>query len=443
MKTPFDYRRIWSISYPIILGSIAQTIINVTDTAFLGRVGEVALGASAIGGILYLAIIMLGLGIGVGAQIIIARRYGESKEHQIGETFEHALLILGIMSVVAFSIIRFLAEDLLVFFLSSDEILSETLAFLSYRAWGIFFAFIVFAFRSFFIGITRTRIITWTTALMAGVNIILDYGLIFGNLGFPEMGIEGAAIASVIAEFTALILFIFFTLKTVDLKLYRLFYFTSLKFDLIIRILKISSPIVLQHFVSFAVWFFFFLFVENMGQTPLAISNIIRSVYLIMMLPIWGFSAAANTLVSFLIGKGQSEDVNQVVIKIAKLSFLLVSVSVITCVLSPRLILSIYTNNMELLEGAIPVLYVVSGAAIIFSVSFVLFNAVVGTGKTYITFAIELGSLTIYFFIIYYLTHIVQTSVAVVWTVEIIYAFLMGLLSLLFLAFGNWKGAKV
>lgn len=443
MKTPFDYRRIWSISYPIILGSIAQTIINVTDTAFLGRVGEVALGASAIGGILYLAIIMLGLGIGVGAQIIIARRYGEGKEHKIGETFEHALIILGVMSVVAFSIIRFLAEDLLVFFLSSDEILSETLAFLSYRAWGIFFAFFVFAFRSFFIGITRTRIITWTTALMAGVNIVLDYGLIFGKLGFPEMGIEGAAIASVIAEFTALAFFIFFTIKTVDLKQYRLFYFTPLKADLIIRILKISSPIVLQHFISFAVWFFFFLFVENMGQTPLAISNIIRSVYLIMMLPIWGFSAAANTLVSYLIGKGQSEDVNQAVIKIAKLSLLLVSFSVLTCVISPRLILSIYTNNLELLEGAIPVLYVVSGAAMIFSVSFVLFNAVVGTGRTYVTFAIELGSLAIYFIIIYYLTHIIQTSVAVVWTVEIIYAFLMGILSLLFLAFGKWKGAKV
>lgn len=443
MKTPFDYRRIWNISYPIILGSLAQTIINVTDTAFLGRVGEVALGASAIGGILYLAIIMIGLGIGLGAQIIIARRFGESKEHRIGETFEHALLILGIMSIVAFLIIRFLAEDLLIFFLSSDEVLVETIAFLNYRAWGVFFAFMVFVFRAFFVGITRTRIITWTTALMAGVNIILDYGLIFGKLGLPQMGIEGAAIASVIAEFTALVFFFIFTIKTVDLKYYRLFCFTPLNYKLILRILKISSPIVLQHFISFSVWFFFFLFVENMGQTPLAISNIIRSVYLIMMLPIWGFSSAANTLVSYLIGKGQSEDVNRVVMKIAKLSLLLVSILVFACITSPRLILSIYTNNMELLEGAIPVLYVVSAAAMIFSVTFVLFNAVVGTGKTYITFAIELGSLTIYFFIIYYMTHIIQTTVAVVWTVEIVYAFLMGLFSFLYLTFGKWKDASV
>jgi putative MATE family efflux protein len=443
VKTPFEYSRIWNISYPIILGSIAQTIINVTDTAFLGRVSEVALGASAIGGILYLAIIMIGLGIGLGAQIIIARRYGEGKEHKIGETFEHAILILGILSVVAFLIIRFLAEDLLIFFLSSDEILSETIAFLNFRVWGVFFAFIVFAFRSFFVGITRTRVITWTTALMAGVNIILDYGLIFGRLGLPEMGIEGAAIASVIAEFTALVFFFIFTVKTVDLKYYRLFYFTSLKIELIFRILRISAPIVLQHFISFAVWFFFFLFVENMGQTPLAISNIIRSVYLIMMLPIWGFSAAANTLVSYLIGKGQSEDVNRVVMKISKLSLLLVSISVIACVTSPGIILSIYTNNPILIEGAIPVLYVVSGAAMIFSVAFVLFNAVVGTGKTYITFIIELGALSIYFIIIYYMTHVIQTTVAVVWTVEIAYAFMMGLFSFLYLAFGKWKGASV
>lgn len=443
VKTSIGYRRIWSISYPIILGSIAQTIINVTDTAFLGRVGEVALGASAIGGLFYLAIVMLGFGVGIGAQIIIARRFGEKKEKHIGSTFEHALLILVIMAIVSTGITWLFSDDLLIYFISSDEILSESLAFLSYRVWGILFAFVSFAFRAFYTGITNTKIITWTTVLMAGVNIILDYGLIFGNFGLPRMGIEGAAIASVIAELTGMMFFIFFTFKTIDLRRYRLFYFTRFRFELFGRILRISSPIALQHFISFSVWFFFFLFVEKMGQTPLAISNIIRSVYLIMMLPIWGFSSAINTLVSYLIGQNKTEEVIPVVLKTSWLSFLMVAAILLACIISPATILSIYTNNQELILGSIPVLYVVSGAALVFSTGFVFLNAVSGTGKTQVTFVIEIGALAVYFGILYYITHIIQTSIAVVWTVEIIYAFLLGLISFLYLLMGSWKNAKL
>ena len=443
LKTSIDYSRIWSVSYPIILGSIAQTIINVTDTAFLGRVGEVALGASAIGGIFYLAIIMLGFGVGIGAQIIIARRFGEGKPDKIGTTFEHALIVLLLMAVLAFSFMKLFSESLLTFFLRSPEILDESVSFLSWRAWGIFFAFFSFSFRSFYIGITRTKIITWTTVLMAMVNILLDYTLIFGKFGFPEFGIEGAAIASVIAEGTGALFFLVFTLKAVELERFGLFHFSQFSLPLVGRIIRLSSPIVLQHFISFTVWFFFFLFVENMGQTQLAISNIIRSVYLIMMLPIWGFSSATNTLVSYLIGQGKTEEVIPVVLKISRLSFLMVSGLVAFCVLRPDLIISIYTNSETLITGSIPVLYVISLAALFFSVSFVLFNAVSGTGKTQMSFIIEVVALLVYFVFIYYITQIKQTQIEIVWSVEVLYAFLLGALSMLYLHKGNWRETKV
>ena len=87
MNSKLSNKRIWTIAYPIILGSIAQNIISVTDTAFLGRVGEVALVAAAIGGIFYLAIIMLGWGFGIGTQIIVARRMGENRPGEVGKAY--------------------------------------------------------------------------------------------------------------------------------------------------------------------------------------------------------------------------------------------------------------------------------------------------------------------------------------------------------------------
>ena len=87
MKLENSYRQIWQIAYPIILSGIAQNIINFTNTAFLGHVGEVELGASAIAGIYYFTFIMVGWGIGSGTQIIIARRLGQQKFSDIGIVF--------------------------------------------------------------------------------------------------------------------------------------------------------------------------------------------------------------------------------------------------------------------------------------------------------------------------------------------------------------------
>ena len=200
-NTKITYNRIWLVAYPIILGSIAQNIINFTDTAFLGRVGEIALGAGAIGGLFYLAVIMLGLGFGTGAQIIIARRLGEGKFKDIGEIVIHTIIFLTFLAILIFILLKYVSVDLLRFSIDSTAIYTDSIAFLDIRAYGIFFAFINMAFRSFYVGIAKTKVITYTTLVLAAVNIFLDYGLIFGNLGMPEMGIRGAALASVFVFF--------------------------------------------------------------------------------------------------------------------------------------------------------------------------------------------------------------------------------------------------
>ena len=196
-KTNVTYRDIWKIAYPIIIGSIAQNLLNITDTAFLGRVGEIELGAGAIGGVYYFAIIMLGWGFGIGTQIIVARRNGEEDFSAIGKTIDHGLYFLVPLAVLMFSLMKFLSDDFLFVMMDSGEVKQATSEYISFRAFGLFFAFINFLFRAFYVGLGKTNVITYSTTLLAIVNGILDYCLIFGNFGFPEMGIAGAAPASV------------------------------------------------------------------------------------------------------------------------------------------------------------------------------------------------------------------------------------------------------
>jgi MATE family, multidrug efflux pump len=437
------YKKIWNIAYPIILGSIAQNIITATDTAFLGRIGEIALGASAIGGIFYLAVFMLGWGLGIGSQIIVARRDGENNQHLIGKTIEHSQLIFLFLAVIVFVFIKFISPNLLIVFLNSHEVYTESVNFLEIRAFGIFFAFCNVSFRALYVGIGKTKIITWSTIGMAITNITLDYILIFGKFGFPEMGIKGAALASVIAEITASIIFVLYTLKVLDLDKYQLFKFQLFDFKLLKNIFSVSLPMMIQNFISLSAWFIFFLFVEKIGETSLAISNIIRSIYLILMIPIWGFSSAANTLVSFVIGQGNQENVLNIIWKIIKLCILSIASIVSIAVFFPNEILRIYSNDPLLIEKSIQSFYVICASAFFIATGFNLFSGVSGTGKTNVSLKIEILIVVLYLTGTYLLVNVFKADIAQVWAMEFVYGILLGLFSYIYLKFGKWGQTKI
>ncbi len=443
MKKDISYKRIWLIAWPIILGSVAQNLINFTDTAFLGRVGEVALGAGALGGIFYLAVFMLGLGFGMGEQIIVARRYGENKPKAIGSVVDHSFLFLLLLAAGAFLVLRFGSLEILRYGVKSQEVATGTMAFLDYRAFGIFAAFMNVGFRSFYVGLGRTKVITYTTVVLALVNIVLDYLLIFGKFGFPEMGIAGAALASVIAEYTAVAYFLVYTFANIRFADFDLFRFRGLHPAKMQRILKVSFPTMMQQFISLSVWFVFFLFVEKIGKSSLAVSNIIRSIYVLLMMPIWGFATAANTLVSYLIGAGRSEEVMRLVNRIIFLCFVGVMVLVSLGVAFPKLLLAIYTNDPLLINMGIPVLHVVSVGALLLSVGFILFSAVSGTGKTDISLAIELTVLVVYLAYTYWVVEYWHGTVTLAWTAEWVYGSLLSLFSFVYLKSNRWKKVKI
>ena len=106
MQVKATYKDIWRISYPIMLGAMAQTLLGLTDTAFLARVGEVELGASAIAGVFYFVLVMLGMALSIGAQILMSRKAGENNRAEIGTIFDNSTIILFALSIVLFAIMQ-------------------------------------------------------------------------------------------------------------------------------------------------------------------------------------------------------------------------------------------------------------------------------------------------------------------------------------------------
>lgn len=439
----YTNKEIWRVTYPIFLGLLAQNVINVTDTAFLGRVGEVALGAAAMGGLLYICVYTIAFGFSVGSQILIARRNGEGNYRAVGPIMWQGTAFSFGMAVCLLILMYFSAAPLIRLLITSDSIYGATYEFFTWRIWGFLFAFVNVMFRGLYIGITRTKVLTMNAVVMALVNVVLDYALVFGELGLPEMGIRGAALASVIAEASSLLFFLLYTYYKVDLKKYGLNRFGQFDLSMVLRILRISCFTMVQYFLAMAIWFVFFMALERLGQRQLAVANIVRSVYVVLLIPVQALSTTANTLVSNLIGAGGSSGVVTLLHKISRMSFLIMVVCVGLCVAFPGSILSVYTNEEALLVESVSALYVVCGAMLIASLANVYFNGISGTGNTQAALVLEVFVQVFYALYIIVVGMVIQAPVDVCFTTEVIYYVLMLGSSLIYLKKAKWQNKKI
>lgn len=443
MQVKTTYKDILKIALPVTVGSIAMTILNITDTAFLGRVGETELGASAVGGVLYLAFAMIGVSIGIGTQIMIARRSGENNDSEIGNIFDHGLLILLALGILLFAILRWGSPFILRIILNDAELIESTVQFLAYRSFGLIFVMAAMAFRSFYVGIARTKIIGVYSFLMAGINLVLCYWLIFGNAGFDAMGIAGAGLASSIAELLAFIFIFLYTFSKSTVRKYGLLRFEQISREMMRQIMHLSLPLVVQNLLSMGSWFIFFIFIEKIGKHELAISNIVRGAYMISMTPIWGLSIAANSMVSNIIGQQKQDQVFYLLKKILGITMLLTFAVILVNLLMPVQVLGLFTNDHGLINDSLGSLRIVDLAMIFFSFAIVSISAVSGTGATRAALYIEIAAITIYLLYNYVVTFILNCNVEVLWFSEVIYWMFTGVASFIYIRSMKWNKIKV
>lgn len=426
-----------------MISGIAQNVVNVTDTAFLGQLSSVALGAAGNSGIFYFVLVITAMGFTTGSQIIIGRRNGEENYSQIGKVFQHSFYFVLPLALVLFVLMQAGTSIFLQSITKSKAILEASISFLNYRSYGVFFALINFVFIAFYVGTTNTTVLIVSTFIMMFTNVFLDYGLIFGNFGLPQLGIKGAAIASSISEMIASIFFIFYTYFIVDWKKYDLFKINKFELSVLKRILKIGSPIMIQNFLSLSSWFIFFIIIEKMGEVELAVSHIVRSIYMVLMIPLFGLSNATNTMVSNLIGQNKIDQVFPFLLRVVVLSIGCTFVVLILNIFIPEYIIGFYTKDILLIPQALSTLKIINITMFLFCVAFIFFNGVTGTGNTKTSLLIEFITIIIYLIGAYYIAIVFKAKLEYVWCSEFIYFILLGGLSILYMKYGNWKQIEV
>ncbi len=438
-----DYKSIWKMSYPLMISLLIQQLIGITDVIYLGRLSEVALGASALGSTYFFTIFILAFGFSTGAQIIMARRNGEKNYSKIGEVFYQSCSFLFFMAIGIIVLSKFFTPSFLRLIISDKEIYEAVLEYVDWRIWGLICASIVILIRSFFVSITNTAILTLISGVMFCSNIVLNYLLIFGHCGFPRMGIGGAALASDLSELITLMICIVYFWRKVDLKKYGLLHFIFLKWQLLCSILRVSAWTMLQQFLSIFTWFLFFVAIEHLGKQELAISNILKSTASLPYVVINSFGAVASSLTANLIGQKKSEEVFSTCYRIIKLCSAIVLPILLLMVIGVYPILRIYTNNQSLIPMAVSPYMVMIGSFLTLIPGWVLFSTVSGTGNTRPAFIIEIAAML--FYVIHIVTVIVwlRMPLSVCLLADCVYNTCILILSAIYLYSGKWKGKKV
>lgn len=443
LRMQTGYRQILGMALPISLAILIPQINFITNNIFLSGLGEKELATAGITGVYYLIFAVIGNGLNNGLQALIARRAGQNLPKEIGRIFYHGVWVALFFSAFGI-IITYLATPFILRATIIDKtIAEEAISFLLIRIWGLPLLYLYVMRNALLVGTNQTRFLIWGTLAEAITNILLDYTLIYGHYGFPKLGFNGAAYASIIAEgMGLLVIFVVIHFN----KIHRSFgLFQSMKFEWPVTrlILKQSSPLILQYAISIMTWEYFYILIEHHGERALAISNTLRNVFGLFGICSWAFAATTNSMVSNVIGQGKIEEVLPLIRKIVLMSFSISLVIFIVLILKPEWFLSFYGRGEEFINDAIPVLNVVSVALLFMSFGTVWLNAVTGTGHSKVNLLIELITVVIYIVYCYLALEYWNLSIAWGWGSEWVYWISMFSMAYAFMKSGKWKNHEI
>ena len=438
-----SFKSILKVTTPLVIAGIAMNLVGVVDIMLVANLGEAQVGGTGNGQILYALLFVVGMGFTSGMQIIIGRRNGEHDYQSIGSLFFQGFYFVLFFASILFLFIQLFIPTILESLFDSVNVVQYATIYMKMRGWGIFFTLVNLLFIGLFVGITKTKILGYFTPFISILNIGLDLALINGYGPFPEMGVEGAALASVISEGAGTLLFVVYTIKFVDLKKYGLERVVPFNWVQTQAVLKVSNPIMLQNAITIGAWFSFFTFVEHLGERALAISQIIRGIYMFVMVPIFSLADATNTFVSNLMGEKSFDKIIPLVWKTTILGLAVNFSFFILVSLYPEFSVGLFTTDASLIQDAMKPLVVITISMFLFTLAFLPFRAVSGTGNTRTALLIESIGVAIYLVYTYYVAVIAEMELYIVWTSEFVYFGFMLVLSVAYLRWGNWRAREI
>jgi MATE family multidrug resistance protein len=381
----------WKVSLPLIFVEATETFDHLIDTIFLARVGMTELGAIAVADTVFLLFLVFPLGLVDGIQILTARRVGQRRPEAVGAVFNQGLALVLLVCVVSGAALKLASPLVGEWLVESNAVGDAVDGYLQIEAYGLGLSGVTFALGALLTSLGRTWVLVPATIIMIITDIVLNYLFIFGTFGCPALGIRGAAVGSLGAEFVAASFLTVYVWRRLDAGRYGFFKFRRLGRGTARLLGHISMPIAVQGIVMNLRWFVFFLILERVSAEALAIANVVYTCYIVLWIPTEGFAETTCSMVSRFVGRNRSHRIGGV-LKHAIGGALVATVPfIVAALVVPEWFIKVFSPGADILAQTIASLRVVAMAMLIAIPGQMWFVAVLGAGDTSASLGIELA----------------------------------------------------
>lgn len=441
------YKELLILSFPLILSTSSWTIQHFVDRLFLSRYSVETIAASLPAGMLNSTIINIFAGTTSFVSTFVAQYYGAERLERIGKITWQGIYFSFIGGLVMLSLIPF-AHLFFAFAGHPPDIAAYETIYFRILCLGSFPAIASSSIAGFFSGRGYTLPAMWISFLQTAINIVLDYAMIFGKWGFPEMGIAGAAIATIIATFIAFIIYLALFLRSDALYAVK----KNFRFDLPLfkRLLHFGLPNSIQWFSDTAGFSLFLLFVGRLGVIPLAATNIAFNINTIAFMPMIGIGMGVSILVGQNLGKNNSSLAEKSTYSGFHITFLYMGLIALFYILFPDTFIKpfiprVYTGDFtEMYQTAIVLLKFVAFYSIFDTMNIIFASALKGAGDTkYIVKAVTLASVFTLIIPSYVVIVLLKQGIYAAWIIATMYVILLGFIFLFRFLKGSWKKIRV
>lgn len=249
-----EFRYNLTLAYPVILGMVGHTLVGLIDDIMVGKIGTTELAAVSLGNSFLFIAMSLGIGFSTAITPLVAEADGEGNIAKGKAAFKHGLFLCTGLGVILFGFIL-LSKPLMYYMKQPVEVVALAIPYLEIVAFSLIPMIMFQAFKQFSDGLSQTKYAMWATLLANVINVLLNYLLIYGKLGFPKMGIVGAAIGTLISR-VVMLLFIWLLLKSKEKfqPYITNLDFLSIKKSVVKKILSLGIPSALQMFFEVAIF---------------------------------------------------------------------------------------------------------------------------------------------------------------------------------------------
>lgn len=335
-------RAIAVLGLPLIGGHLAQFAIGFTDTVMVGWYGVPELAALTLASMVFFTIFLFGSGFAWAIMPMVAQHAARGEDVMVRRSTRMALWLSALFFVLAMPFFWY-SEAVLLALGQPQGVARDAQTYLRIAGWGMLPALWVTCLKSYLAGLEHTRVVLWVTVAAAVANALANYLLIFGNWGLPEMGIAGAATASVVSGTVSLGIVIVYALRV--LPQHQLFVrFWKADWDMFSRVFSVGLPIGLTTLAEVTLFAGSAVLMGWLGEIPLAAHGVALQIATATFMVQLGLANAATVRAGNAYGRGDMDHLRRGALVVAGLSFVAALLSIVAILTAPGVLIGLFID---------------------------------------------------------------------------------------------------